>query len=227
MKFIKVICEPENESQTRSGGLMRQIMWDSSREDDAILHDAERPPTRKDSAPKATGVCQDRELKTVKKLFLLLPVALGFAFVACDEPGFVSVESRGGYYADDADFYYVDRTPYSRNYGPLVYRNNGYYYRRSGSYVAYDRPTRGWRSSDARVREIRRDQHDRHDRRHHDGDARDDRDDRFDDRRDDRRDRFDDRRDDRRDDIRDQRDDVRDDVRDDLRDGRRRTRSLF
>lgn len=142
----------------------------------------------------------------MKKLIFLLPVAFGLALAACDEPGYVSVESRGGYYDDGgADFYYAGRSPYSRNYGPLVYRDNGYYYRNNGRFVIYDQPTRVYRSSDANVRVYSRDNDRRYDRR------RDDR--RYDD-----RDRNDFR--DRRVDSRDSRTEIRREVRTDLRDGR-------
>lgn len=147
----------------------------------------------------------------MKNMLLLLPVGLGLAMVACDEPGFVSAgvtTTRTGYYDDGgADFYYVDRTPYSRSYGPLVHRDNRYYYRRSGALVIYDRPTRRWHDSDRNVRKYR------HDRREDPRDRREDLRDRREDlrdRRQDRRDDLQDRLDDRQDDVEDRRDDWRD-----------------
>lgn len=151
----------------------------------------------------------------MNKLIFLLPVAFSLALAACDEPGFVSVESRGGYYDDGgADFYYAGRSPYSRNYGPLIYRDDRYYYRNGGRLVIYDQPTRRWRSNDANVRVYRRDDRndrwrDRRDRYRDDRDDRDYRDDRRDDRRDSARDRLDDSRDSARDGVRDVRDDIR------------------
>lgn len=125
----------------------------------------------------------------MKNALLFLPVALGLGLAGCDEVGFISgsvTTSRTGYYGNDSDFYFVDRTPYSRSYGPLVYRNDRYYYRRGRSLVTYDRPVRRWRDSDRHVREYRNyDRRDR-DRRNYDDD---DDEDRRDDRRGDWRDR--------------------------------------
>ena len=132
-----------------------------------------------------------------KHYFLLLLAAIGFAFAGCDEL-FVAGQTRSGYYDDNVDFYYTGQSPYSRQYGPLVYRDNRYYYRRAGGLVIYDRPTYAYSQRGRSIRHERRE--DYRDRR----DRRDDRHDRWDDRRDHDRDRGDYRRD------------------DDVRDGRRR-----
>jgi hypothetical protein len=56
-----------------------------------------------------------------------------------------------GYYGPDSygpavDFYFEGDHPYSRDYGPLVFRDNHYYYSRGGNYVVYDRhvPSHGF-----------------------------------------------------------------------------------
>ncbi len=90
----------------------------------------------------------------MNKLFLLLPAA-GAALLlsACEEePYYGHVYGGSAYYGGPAyvsgpayydgggvDFYYVSGHPYSHAYGPLVYRDNNYYYGRGGSYTVYNR----------------------------------------------------------------------------------------
>ncbi len=75
-------------------------------------------------------------------------------FTGCIEE-FGYYEERPGYHGDTSvDFYYSSGRPYSRSYGPLVMRDNRYYYSRGGSYVVYDRPTRGYRDTRVVRREV-------------------------------------------------------------------------
>lgn len=71
-----------------------------------------------------------------------------------DGPGYYSDAGPydAGYYDEGpgVDFYYVGERPYSRAYGPLLYRDGGYYYRHGGGYVIYDRGGRGRARGDYR-----------------------------------------------------------------------------
>lgn len=86
----------------------------------------------------------------MKPRFLLLPLLAGSLLLS----GCI-IEDRYGYYDDrpayhgsrSVDFYYTSGRPYSRSYGPLVMRDNRYYYSRGGGYVVYDRPTYAYRGS--------------------------------------------------------------------------------
>jgi hypothetical protein len=75
----------------------------------------------------------------------LLLIALSLASCIYEERYGYYDDYHGPYYGADydpgVDFYYVRRRPYSREYGPLRYRDGRYFYSRGGRYVIYDRPT--------------------------------------------------------------------------------------
>lgn len=87
---------------------------------------------------------------SIRSLSLLALTAAGsLVFTGCgsDEQD-VAYRGRPAYYGgggyvdegpDAVDFYYVGGRPYSRAYGPLVYRDGGYGYSRGGDFVIYDR----------------------------------------------------------------------------------------
>ena len=79
----------------------------------------------------------------MKKFILLIPALFaGMFLTACDEGRYGHYDDGPGYHGDTSvDFHYSSGRPYSRSYGPLVYRDDRYYYSRGGSYVVYDRPT--------------------------------------------------------------------------------------
>lgn len=79
------------------------------------------------------------------RTFLPLAIALAGSslfLTGCTEETDVVYTERPAVYGTtaDVDFYYVGESPYSRQYGMLYYRDNGYYYRHNNNYVMYNRP---------------------------------------------------------------------------------------
>lgn len=72
---------------------------------------------------------------------LLLTGCTGEVAVYDDTPAYYGGGGGSVYVGNpNPDFYYTGANPYSRQYGVLVYRDNGYYYRRGNSWVVYGRP---------------------------------------------------------------------------------------
>lgn len=87
----------------------------------------------------------------MRKLILCLTALTGgLVLASCDND--YHTASVGGSYGtptSNVDFYYSDNQPYSTDYGPLYYRDGGYFYVSGGNYVPYTRET--YASNDTRV----------------------------------------------------------------------------
>jgi hypothetical protein len=88
------------------------------------------------------------------RFLFLLPATAALFLTGCtdDDDEYGRTSRSVGHYAvdrgyDDVDFVYQSGRPYSREYGPLVVRSGRYYYTRSGSTYAYNRPTTRSRTS--------------------------------------------------------------------------------